>query len=329
MEIDRFAALSLLDAPVVAHEAEAAGYGALWTTENRHDPFLSLVRAADATSTMTLGTGVAIAFARTPMTVAYPAYALAQLSGGRFVLGLGSQVRGHIANRFSMPWSAPAERMHEFVLALRAIFGAWQNGEPLNFRGEHYKHTLMNENFAPERHEFGPPPIYLAGVGPKMTAVAGAVADGFLGHPFTSPSYLSAVTLPALHAHARRPVVVHSAFVILGTTADALAEGELAVRKRIGFYAATPAYAPVLEHHGLGDLQPQADALARAQRWDELTRLVPDELVDLFAVRGDPTEVADQLHDRYDHLVDRLGLNLQVSSPSDQIAAVLVNLQAR
>ncbi len=313
----------------MAREAEAAGYGALWTTENRNDPFLSLVRAADATTTMTLGTGVAIAFARTPMTVAYPAYALAQLSSGRFILGLGSQVRGHIANRFSMPWSSPAERMYEFVLALRAIFAAWQNDEPLNFRGEHYKHTLMNENFAPERHMFGPPPIYLAGVGPKMTAVAGALADGFLGHPFTSPSYLAAVTLPALHAHGRRPVVVHSAFVILGTTADALAEGELAVRKRIGFYAATPAYAPVLDHHGLGDLQPQADALARAQRWDELTRLVPDELVELFTVRGDPTEVADQLHHRYGGLVDRLGLNLQAPAPADQISAVIDNLQAR
>jgi probable F420-dependent oxidoreductase len=170
MIVDRFCALTLMDAPEQAQAAEAAGYDGLWTTENRHDPFLTLTRAADATRTMTLGTGVAIAFARTPMTVAYPAYALAELTRGRFVLGLGSQVRAHVTSRFSMPWSSPAVRMEEFVRALRAIFATWHDGVPLNVRGDLYRHTLMNENFAPSRHEFGPPPIYLAGVGPRMTA---------------------------------------------------------------------------------------------------------------------------------------------------------------
>ena len=311
MIVDRFAALTLLDAPAEARSAESTGYDGLWTTENRNDAFLSVTRAVDATSTLTVGTGVAIAFARTPMTVAYPAYALAELSRGRFILGLGSQVRAHVTSRFSMPWSAPAERMHEFVGALRSIFATWHDGEPLNVRGEYYRHTLMNENFAPARHEFGPPPIYLAGVGPRMTAVAGQLADGFLGHPFTTPSYVAEVTVPALDAHGRRPTRVLSAFAVIGRTNDECHDAVRAVRRRIGFYAATPAYRPVLAHHGFADLQPRADALARSGSWEELDGLVPDELVQLMVAVGDPAEVAHQLHARYGALVDRIGLNLQ------------------
>ena len=326
MIVDRFAALTLLDAPAEARAAEAAGYDGLWTTENRNDVFLTVTRAIDATSTLTIGTGVAIAFARTPMTVAYPAYALAELSGGRFILGLGSQVRAHVTSRFSMPWSAPADRMLEFVQAVRSIFATWHDGEPLHVRGEFYRHTLMNENFAPPRHQFGPPPIYLAGVGPRMTAVAGQCADGFLGHPFTTPSYVDDVTLPALHSQGRRPTPVLSAFAVIGRTDDECCDGLSAVRRRIGFYAATPAYRPVLAHHGFADLQPKADALARTGSWDELATLVPDELVDLMVAVGDPATVAAHLHSRYGTLVDRIGLNLQVpTSPAliDETVALL------
>ena len=315
MIVDRFAALSVMDAPEQARRAEAADYSALWTTENRNDPFLAITRAADATSRITLGTGVAIAFARTPMTVAYPAYALAELTRGRFVLGLGSQVRAHVTSRFSMPWSSPAERMHEFVTAIRAIFTAWQEGTPLNHRGEHYRHTLMNENFAPARHDHGSPPIFLAGVGPKMTAVAAELADGFIAHPFTTPSYLTDVTRPILARSGRRPTTVLSAFAVIATTDAELDTGDAAVRRRIGFYAATPAYRPVLEHLGLADLQPRADALARTQRWDDLAALVPQQLVDEMAVMGEPAHVAEQLHERFAPLVDRIGLNLQ--APTD------------
>ncbi len=326
MIVDRFAALTLVDAPAEARAAEAAGYDGLWTTENRNDAFLSVTRAVDATATLTIGTGVAIAFARTPMTVAYPAYALAELSRGRFILGLGSQVRAHVTSRFSMPWSSPAERMDEFVRALRSIFAAWHDGEPLNVRGEYYRHTLMNENFAPVRHEFGPPPIYLAGVGPRMTAVAGRHADGFLAHPFTTPSYVAEVTVPALDAHGRRPTRVLSAFAVIGRTDDECHNGLAAVRRRIGFYAATPAYLPVLAHHGFAELQPRADALARSASWDELADLVPNELVELMVAVGDPETVAAQLHARYGTLVDRIGLNLQgTTAPAltDETVALL------
>jgi probable F420-dependent oxidoreductase len=326
--VDLFASLGVMDAPTHARAAQDAGYDGLWTTENRHDPFLAITRAADATTTLTLGTGVAIAFARTPMTVAYPAYALAELCRGRFILGLGSQVRAHITSRFSMPWSSPAERMDEFVRALRSIFAAWHDGEPLAVRGEHYRHTLMNENFAPPRHEFGPPPIYLAGVGPRMTAVAGELADGFLAHPFTTPGYLADVTLPLLHAAGRAPTRVLSAFAVIATTDDERRNGERAARRRIGFYASTPAYRPVLAHHGLADLQPRADALARAGSWDELTDLVPDQLVELMVAVGDPTDVAAQLHARYGTLVDRIGLNLQTTTPPPLVDATIARLRA-
>ncbi len=327
MIVDRFAALSVMDAPSQARLAEATGYSALWTTENRHDPFLAVTRAADATDRITLGTGVAIAFARTPMTVAYPAYALAELSRGRFVLGLGSQVRAHVTGRFSMPWSSPAQRMNEFVTALRSIFAAWHNGEPLHHRGELYRHTLMNENFAPERHEFGPPPIYLAGVGPKMTAVAGALADGFIAHPFTTPGYLRNVSVPILTGAGRRPVIVLSAFAVIGRSGAELDRGVAATRRRIGFYAATPAYRPVLDHLGMGDLQTPADALARARRWDELGALVPAELFDAMAVVGQPNEVAGQLSTRFGSLVDRIGLNLQAPTDEALVAETVRELQ--
>lgn len=328
MIVDRFAALSVMDAPEQARRAEEAGYRGLWTTENRNDPFLAITRAADATSRMTLGTGVAIAFARTPMTVAYPAYALAELTRGRFVLGLGSQVRAHVTSRFSMPWSSPAERMHEFVTAIRAIFTAWQEGAPLNHRGEYYRHTLMNENFAPARHDHGPPPIYLAGVGPKMTAVAAELADGFIAHPFTTPSYVADVTRPILERSGRRPTIVLSAFAVIATTVAELDAGNAAVRRRIGFYASTPAYRPVLEHLGLSDLQPRANALARSQRWDELADLVPQQLVDEMAVMGEPGSVARQLHERFAQHVDRIGLNLQAPTDDALVAETVAHLKA-
>jgi probable F420-dependent oxidoreductase len=326
--VDRFSALTLTDAPLEASAAERTGYDGLWTTENRNDPFLALTRAADATSTMMLGTGVAIAFARTPMTVAYPAYALAELTQGRFILGLGSQVRAHIMSRFSMPWSSPAERMAEFVRALRSIFATWHDGVPLNVRGDLYRHTLMNENFAPTRHAFGPPPIYLAGVGKKMTAVAAELADGFIAHPFTTASYLREVTTPILATQGRAITRVLSTFAVIASSSTELDEGRNAVRRRIGFYASTPAYRPVLEHHGLADLQPRADALARSGSWADLADLIPEELVSLMVVMGDPDHVAGEIRRRFDGLVDRIGLNLQAPTAPTLVEATVRLLQS-
>ncbi|MEZ5261657.1 MAG: TIGR03617 family F420-dependent LLM class oxidoreductase [Acidimicrobiales bacterium] len=205
MKLDARLRNGLAFAAADARDAEEAGYDGAWSSENESDAFLPLALAAGATARIELGPSVAIAFSRTPMTVAYQAADLQRFSDGRFVLGLGSQIRPHIEKRFSMPWSRPAARMREFVLALRAIFRCWEEGEPLRFEGEFYRHTLMTPHFSPPPVPGGPPPIYLAAVGPLMTEVAGEVADGLLAHPFLTVDYLRDVVLPAVEAVGPRP----------------------------------------------------------------------------------------------------------------------------
>jgi len=287
---------------------EAAGYAGLWTGETQHDPFLQLLQAAEATERVTLGTSIAIAFGRTPMTLANTAFDLARLSQGRFVLGLGSQVKPHIERRFSMPWSHPAPRMREFVNALRAIWSCWQDGEKLDFRGDFYTHTLMTPFFSPPAHEWGPPPVYLAGVGRLMTEVAGEVCDGFFFHAFTTPSYLREVTLPALargRAAAGRDsldgfTIAGPAFTCVGRTEEELAVAIRGTKEQIAFYASTPAYRGVLEHHGWGDLQPELTRLSKEGKWQEMGDVIDDDIVRTFAAVGDVPTVARELRERWD-----------------------------
>jgi probable F420-dependent oxidoreductase len=299
------------DVRATAAAGEAAGYAGLWTGETMHDPFLQLVQAAEVTERVTLGTSIAIAFARTPMTLATTGYDLARYSRGRFVLGLGSQVKPHIERRFSMPWSHPAARMREFVGALRAIWACWQDGEQLDFRGEFYTHTLMTPFFSPPAHEWGPPPVYLAGVGRLMTEVAGEVCDGFFFHAFTTPSYLREVTLPALergraaggHAPGKGGLdgftVAGPAFTCVGRTDEELATAIRGAKQQIAFYASTPAYRGVLEHHGWGDLQPELTRMSKEGKWQEMGEIIPDDMLHEFAAVGDVATVADQLRERW------------------------------
>ncbi len=250
------------------------------------------------------------------MTLANAAFDLAAYSRGRFVLGLGSQVKPHIERRFSMPWSHPAARMRELVLALRAIWSCWQSGDGLDFRGEYYTHTLMTPFFSPEPHEYGPPPVYVAGVGARMTEVAGEVCDGFFFHPFTTDRYMHEVTLPALvrgRAKAGKPSL--DGFVIAGPafTCTGRDEGELAMaikgtKDQIAFYASTPAYRPVLELHGWGDLQPELTKLSKAGRWSEMGDAIDDELLHTFAVVGEPEAVGKALRHRWSPVADRITL---------------------
>jgi probable F420-dependent oxidoreductase len=292
---------------VSAAVAEAAGYAGLWTGETQHDPFLQVLQAAEATERVTLGTSIAIAFGRTPMTVANTSFDLARYSRGRFVLGLGSQVKPHIERRFSMPWSHPAPRMREFVAALRAIWACWQDGEPLDFRGDFYTHTLMTPFFSPPPHEWGPPPVYLAGVGKLMTEVAGEVCDGFFFHGFTTPSYLREVTLPALargraaagHDDLDGFTIAGPAFTCLGRTEEELAAAVQGAKEQIAFYASTPAYRGVLDHHGWGDLQPELTRMSKAGQWKEMADLVDDDVVRTFAAVGDVPTVARELRERW------------------------------
>lgn len=297
--------------------AQAGGFDGLWTAETASDPFLPLVLAAEHSGALDLGTSIAVAFARSPMTIAYTAYDLQRMSGGRFILGLGSQIRPHIERRFSMPWSHPARRMREYVLALRAIWAAWSEGTPLEFKGEFYRHTLMTPFFAPSPLPSAPPMIFIAAVGPAMTEVAGEVCDGLLVHPFSTKRYLDERLIPALARGAERagrPAGdVRLSLPCLVATGDEaqIAAGRERVRERVAFYGSTPAYHGVLETHGWGDLGDRLNAESRARddgRWARMARLVPDEVVDEFAVCGSPDDVARRLVARFAGRVDRITL---------------------
>ena len=314
---------ALRDVPAAARALEDGGYDGVYTFEGPHDPFLPLVLAAEATERLELMTAVAIAFARSPMTLAAQANDLQLLSGGRFHLGLGSQIKPHIERRFSMPWSAPATRMRELVLAVRAIWTAWQDRTPLAFEGEHYTHTLMTPFFDPGPNPFGVPSVWLGGVGPRMTEVAGEVADGFLVHPFCTAQSLLEVTLPALERGRSRSTIAAPIQVALpvmvatGATDADLAAATDAVRAQIAFYASTPAYRIVLEVHGWGDLQPRLQACTRSGDWAAMAALVHDDLLEAVAIVAPPDEVAPAIDERYGPLLDRVALNAPYSAPPE------------
>ncbi|MEV6714923.1 TIGR03617 family F420-dependent LLM class oxidoreductase [Lentzea sp. NPDC051208] len=295
------------EAGAIAKRAEDRGYDGFWLAETKHDPFLALAGAAAATERIELGTAIAVAFARNPMTVATTANDLQLLSGGRFNLGLGSQVEAHITKRFAMPWSKPAARMREFVLAIRAIWHAWETGERLAFRGEFYKHTLMTPFFDPGPNPHGTPPIYLAGVGELMTEVAGEVADGFLCHNFTTERYLREVTLPALGRGRAKAGKTLEGFEISGPVFAATNEQEIAdVKRQVAFYGSTPAYRPVLDLHGWGALHEELHRMSRRQQWTEMSELITDEVLAEFCVLGTPQTVTAALLDRYGDVVTRV-----------------------
>ena len=311
--------------------AEAEDYDGVWVAEVARDPFLPLVTAAAHTQRVTLGTSIAVAFARNPMTLATVANDLQRASAGRFVLGLGSQIEPHITKRFSMPWSHPADRMRELIEALRAIWACWNDDLPLSFEGTYYRHTLMTPFFNPGPNPHGPPPVYLAAVGPRMTAVAGALADGLFVHPFTTPRYLDEVTLPALdaaldEAGRRRSdiTVCLPAFVVVGEDDEQLAAAATRTRRQIAFYASTPAYRRVLDVHGWGDLQPRLNALSKQGQWQEMAGAIDDEVLHAFAAVGSTAEVAAELHRRFGGFVDRLSFATQDGSdvPAGLRAAV-------
>jgi len=284
----------------------------MWSIESQHDPFLPLVIAAGRTSTMRLGTNVAIAFARNPMTMAQTAHDLQRLSAGRFVLGLGTQVRAHIERRFAMPWSRPVARMREFVRALLTIWDSWETGGPLHFEGEFYRHTLMTPNFDPGPTGYGRPPVYLAAVGPQMVSLAAELADGLLCHPLTTSAFLSSVALPALEtarSESRGDRAFTVAISILAATGrdDAAIESAVRnVRRKIAFYAATPAYRPLLEVHGLGDLQPELNEMAKQGKWDDMSARIDDTTLELFALIGPPEAIGRTIRQRFGGLADRV-----------------------
>lgn len=338
MKIDSLLTGSITDAGRTAADLEASGYSGAWTVEGPHDPFLPLAVAAANTRRIELGTAIAVAFARNPMLLANIGWDLQTLSQGRFVLGLGSQIKPHITKRFSMEWSRPAARMKEMVQAVRAIWDNWQNGTPLRFRGEFYRHTLMTPMFTPKAADLGdsgPPPIYLAGVGPLMTEVAGEVCDGFLCHPFTTEKYLREVTLPALERGRARAgasmdgyEIAGPSFVVTGETVEEMEQSAAFTRQQIAFYGSTPAYRPVLEIHGWGDLQDDLNTLSKRGQWVEMGNLIDDEILDTFAVVAVPEEIAPELGRRFGDIISRISFYAPVRGDADRWRAVMDAIKA-
>ncbi len=326
------------DARTAYRRLEEIGYDGAFSFEAKHDPFLPLVLASESTKTLRLGTAVAIAFARNPMNLANLAYGMQSISGGRFVLGLGSQVRPHIEKRFSMPWSKPAARMREIVLAIRAIFDAWERKAPLDFRGELYTHTIMIPAFDPGPNPYGPPPVLTGGFGPRMTRVAGEVADGFIAHPFSSRRSLLEHTLPALEAglaasgRSREDLEIICATLTVTADDDDEQEFErveLAARKHLAFYGSTPAYRSTLDIHGWGDLHRDLNRMSKQGQWDEMTDLISDEILETLAVVGPRSTIAQKIHDRLDGIADGVSLTHNRAPDPSHWADLVPQIQAK
>jgi probable F420-dependent oxidoreductase len=338
VKIDGGISANLRNSVSSATELERLGYSGGWTAETAHDPFLPLTLAAEHTEHLELGTSIAVAFARNPMTLANIGWDLQSYSKGRFILGLGSQIKPHITKRFSMEWSHPAARMREMILAIRAIWHTWQTGEPLAFRGEYYTHTLMTPFFTPDKRdlaEVGTPKIFLAGVGELMTEVAGEVCDGFICHGFTTERYLREVTLPALlrgRAKAGKTLegfeIVGPSFVVTGNDQHEMNTAADATRQQIAFYGSTPAYSGVLELHGWNDLHGQLNSLSKQGKWVEMGSLITDDILNTFAVVGPPNHVAGELHRRYGDVIQRISFYAPYASDPTTWSGVIADIKS-
>ncbi len=303
----------LSSVPTRVRQLERTGYDGVATAEIANDPFLPLALAAEHSERLELSTSIAVAFARNPMLLAQTAHDLNAWSRGRMILGLGSQIRPHITRRFSMPWSHPAARMREFIQAMRAIWACWYEGKALAFRGEFYTHTLMTPMFTPAERSFGAPRVFLAAVGPRMTEVAGEVADGLIAHGFTTDRYFREVTLPAalrgLAAAGRTRAsfaIQCPVFVATGESEEEIQAACGRVRAQLAFYGSTPAYRSVLELHGWSALQEELNRLSKQGRWAEMGSLVDDEILHTFAVVGPWENVLRRLRARAAAGIDRL-----------------------
>jgi probable F420-dependent oxidoreductase len=298
-----------------AAEMEALGFDGAWTFEAANDAFFPLAYAAEHTRRLELGTNIAVAFARTPFAMAQAAWDLQRYSGGRFHLGLGTQVRAHVERRFSAAFEHPAARVTDFIRCVRAIWDTFQTDARPAYEGPYYQFRLINPFFNPGPLDHPKIPVYLAGVNPRMCRAAGEVADGFHVHPMHSAGYLRDVVRPALDEGARTrnltvsDLVLYSpVFVITGETQREQDEMALAVRKQVSFYASTPSYGAVLEYHGMGALGKSLGKLMREGRMDEMPSMVPDALLEHVAIIGKPGEIGGQIRARYDGLLDRVSL---------------------
>ena len=336
LKVDAAVASGLANIAQAASKLERRGYDCCWTAEINHDPFLPLVLAAEHTTRIELGTSIAVAFARNPMTVANVGWDLQAYSDGRFILGLGSQVQAHIEKRFSMPWSQPVRRMREFVLALHEIWSCWRDGTKLRFEGDFYTHKLMTPMFTPEPQPHPAPKVFVAAVGEAMTEMCGEVADGLLAHAFTTKRYFEEVTIPALLRGMQRSGRQRTdfqlscpIFVVTGESEEELTAGAVGTRKQIAFYGSTPAYRKVLELHGWGDLHTALHQLSLQGEWDQMGSLIDDEILEAFAVVAPIDTVASKIRDRCDGVIDRVLVGFPSATPEDTVIAVLAELRGQ
>lgn len=333
MKVDAPIAADMHTVAEQARRLEALGYDGVRLAELNHEPFMPLAIAAEHTAQIELVTSVAVAFSRNPMTLAQIAHDLNAFSGGRLILGLGSQVKPHIERRFSMPWHKAAAQMREFLEAMQAIFDCWYEGKRLEFVGEYYQHTLMPATFTPDNVSGPRPRVALSATGPLMTKVAAEIADGMIMHPFSSEKYMREVTIPAIEAGlAKRGMSLedfaldYAPMIATGHYEEALSKAIASVRDRIAFYGCTVAYKPVLDIHGWGDLQDELIALNRAHDTKAMAALVTDEMVETIAIVGTPEDVVDQMKARFGGLIARTsfaGANLA----EDDIGAMLERLR--
>ncbi len=328
--------LDIRDFGALARTAEEVGLGAVLVEETKDDPFQLLALGAAQTSTIGLGTSVAVAFPRSPTVTAMSAWSMSKVSNGRFVLGLGTQVRAHIERRYGFDWHAPAPWIRDYVRAMRAVWDCWQNGTPLDFSSDHYDLNLMVPLFDPGPIDHPDIPVHIAAIGPNMCAVAGEVGDGIRLHPVCTPRFIDERVMPNLArgaARAGRDVeqveVCMKPLIGTAATAEKLDAVVRSVRARVGFYLSTPSYRPTFELHGWGDIAEQASTLSRAKRWEELPGLVDDEMLHTVATIGTFDEIASAINDRYADRVDRIEFSIPVTTPddADQLRAILADLR--
>jgi probable F420-dependent oxidoreductase len=329
-----------LDLAGVARDAkllEEIGYDGICVEETKEDPYVVMALAAQATRRLNIGTAIAMAFPRSPTVTALSAWTLQRLSQGRFTLGLGSQVRGHIERRYGFKWSAPGPWMREYIQAVRAVWDCWQTGKPLEFKGEHYNLNLMVPLFNPGPIAHPHIPIHVAAVNSYMCQVAGEVADGLRPHPVCTPKYIREVMLPAARVGAAKVGRTLDDFrvamkILIATAPDAasLAPKVRDIRARVAFYASTPAYLAAFEAHGLGALANELKALSRAQRWEEMPQTISDEVLHTYAVVGTYDEIADKIAERYGDIATDVEFSIPVSNADDRkrLAAMAERLRA-
>ena len=334
MKVDAHMTRDWHQIPDHVKKLEAQGYDGVGTAEMNHDPFMPLLLAAEHTEKMEIHTGIAVAFARSPMILANLGHDLNAYSKGRFTMGLGSQIRPHITKRFSMQWGAPAAQMKELILAMRAIWTNWYSGKPLRFEGKYYNHTLMTPAFTPENQEHGAPKVTLAAVGPVMTEVAGEVADGLIIHPFSNEKYIREVTLPAVERGLEKSgrsredfEISYSPFIISGKDEATFEKEKAAAKNRIAFYGSTPAYKNVLGVHGWGEMQIELNGMSKQGKWQEMGELVSDEMLNTFGIMDEPGKVVAEIKSRFGDIVDRTSGGFGFVG-SDQRQEMVVALRA-